>query len=103
MMNDELMTDLDKFMTDLQVDIDMENEMLETETLKKEFDELVRTHDLTYMYSDDHRYWKAGTESMKKITEMSSKLPREFVVKTWNKYVDQKLAEHAREQFYWKM
>ena len=38
------------------------------ETKFMELDLLLRTHDYTYMMSDDHRYWLAG-EASKKVTE----------------------------------
>lgn len=31
------------------------------------FQKMLKEHDWTYMYSDDHRYWVKGSEEMKKI------------------------------------
>ena len=67
-----------------------------------EFEKLVAAHDLTYSYSDDHRYWVKGEESMKKIHELMKTLPKEECVKIWNKYVDKKIMPGSREMFYWK-
>ena len=71
-------------------------------TLEQEFVDLVAKHDLTYEYSDDHRYWKAGSASMDKINALAAQLPREFVVATWNATVDMKIVEAYRKDWYWK-
>lgn len=67
------------------------------------FKAMVEKHDLTYAYSDDHRYWVAGEASMKAIREAAAKLPRNVVVETWNAVVDKKIVAGAREQFYWTL
>lgn len=67
----------------------------------EQFAKMVRNHDLTYQYSDDARYWRAGEESMTNIRIAAKELPREEVVKIWNAEVDRKLVEGYREPFYW--
>jgi len=37
--------------------------------LNQYFD-MIKRHDYSYMYSDDHRSWSAGTKSEKRIEEM---------------------------------
>lgn len=68
----------------------------------KEFEEMVNRHDLTYSYSDDHRYWSAGVAQEKAIIEAAKQFPIEDVKRIWNAMVDKKLIEEARKPFYWK-
>jgi len=70
-------------------------------TLAK-FEELVRDHDLTYSYSDDHSCWVRGKDQIAVINKMMAHLPRKECVLIWNKYVDKKIVESARAQFHWK-
>mgnify|MGYP003507225942 CR=1 FL=1 len=80
----------------------MKNFVVEEKTKLEEFEDLVAHHDLTYSYSDDHRYWTKGEESMKKIRALMKELPKEECVKIWNKYVDKKILPGSREMFYWE-
>lgn len=73
-----------------------------TATDLEKFKEAVQFHDLTYDYSDDHQKWKRGFEQKQAIRAMAAKLPHEEVVAIWNANVDQRIADFAREQFYWK-
>jgi DNA phosphorothioation-dependent restriction protein DptG len=55
----------------------------ENETEDSMTDELLQTiqwHDYSYMYSDDDRYWKAGSESEKRIKELVHALVAVFRV-----------------------
>lgn len=71
------------------------------ETLE-DFERACAAHDLTYSYSDDGRWWRAGLESERQIQEAAKKFPREDVERIWNAQVDRKLVESVREQFYWR-
>lgn len=75
--------------------------MSEIATLE-DFERACQRHDLTYSYSDDGRWWRAGLESERKIQEAAKKFPREDVERIWNAVVDTKLVPEAREQFYWR-
>ena len=66
------------------------------------FKELVRAHDLTYQYSDDHRYWSRGSRQYSEIRTLAKEIGMEIAMEIWNKEVDRKLREDSREQFYWK-
>lgn len=68
----------------------------------EEFERMVANHDLTYNYSDDPRWYHAGQRQYDDIMEAAKWLPEEDVERIWNKYVDQKLMEHARSTFYWR-
>jgi len=70
-----------------------------------QFSRMVSSHDLTYQYSDDHRYYSAGSNSYNQIRQLAEEL-RELgaydqAVTIWNTNVDQKLVPNARKQFYW--
>jgi vacuolar-type H+-ATPase subunit H len=65
------------------------------------FTKMVVRHDLTYAYSDDHRYWQAGRASAQRIEEARKQLPWAIARAIWNAEVDRKIATDAREQFYW--
>ena len=67
----------------------------------KEFKKMVRDHDLTYSYSDDHRCYTKGAAEYDKILKEAKTLPRADVVKIWNAVVDKKLMSFARSSFYW--
>ena len=67
-----------------------------------EFEEMVRRHDLTHMYSDDGDVWRRGNANLQEIREAAQRLPREDVERIWNTIVDSKLIDSARSQFYWR-
>ena len=70
--------------------------------LASDFARLVRQHDLTFAFTDDHRVWLAGQDSLTKIMMMRGKLAEDVANAIWNAEVDRKLAsEEARERFYW--
>jgi len=75
--------------------------MSDIETLE-DFENACAAHDLTYSYSDDGRWWRAGCESHDRIRKAAEKFPREDVERIWNAVVDTKVVEEAREQFYWR-
>jgi len=68
----------------------------------EEFRAMVQRHDLTYSYSDDHRYWVSGSKSYAEIKHAAKQFNRADVVRVWNEVVDTKLVENARSSFYWK-
>lgn len=72
----------------------------------QQFENLVSNHDLTYQYSDDPRYYRAGSNSYNQIKKVAEEL-RELgaydqAVTIWNSYVDKKLVANARQGFYWQ-
>jgi hypothetical protein len=67
-----------------------------------DFEKAVAAHDLTYMYSDDPRWYHAGVSEMAAIQSMMKQLPRDECVKIWNKWVDEKLVADAATSFHWK-
>jgi hypothetical protein len=70
--------------------------------LASEFARLVRLHDLTFAFSDDHRVWLSGQDSLTKIMVMRGKLDEGVANAIWNAEVDRKLAsDEVRERFYW--
>lgn len=44
---------------------------------KKEYEQLLKNHDWTYMYSDDRRAYKKGQESWKKILELKDAVDKD--------------------------
>ena len=67
-----------------------------------DFEAACANHDLTYSYSDDNRYWRAGRESEQRIKRAAKKFPREDVERIWNAMVDEKINPNLRDHFYWK-
>jgi hypothetical protein len=47
---------------------------------------LLRTHDWTYQFADDHRSWAAGDLHWHKIKEVAERLPRETTERIWSDY-----------------
>jgi hypothetical protein len=72
------------------------------------FDKLVGSHDLTYSYSDDHRYWTRGEESIRKIRAMQERLVKQDpenkkkCAEIWNKWVDKKINAKYASDWYWE-
>lgn len=66
----------------------------------KEFEEMVRRHDLTFAYSDDHRHYTSGHKSLIAIRKASKEIPRADAIRIWNSICDEKLNTGA-EYFYW--
>lgn len=73
----------------------------EIKTLE-DFERACAAHDLTYSYSDDGRWWRAGLASHQRIKNAAEKFPREDVERIWNAQVDRKVVEEVRAQFYWQ-
>ena len=69
----------------------------------EKFREMCERHDLTSAFSDDHRYWAAGIESGKAIAAAREELGDEIAVPIWNSVTDTKIAECARDRFYWEI
>jgi hypothetical protein len=70
-------------------------------TTLEDFKRACEAHDLTYSYSDDGRWWRAGCESHERIVKAAEKFPREDVERIWNAVVDTKVIPDAAPQFYW--
>ena len=68
---------------------------------KETFVTMVKSHDLTYMYSDDGYVRGKGHDSLMQIRAAAKLLPEEFVKETWNAKVDRVLGEGFRKEFYW--
>lgn len=66
----------------------------------QEFDDMCRCHDLTYAFSDDHRYWVAGEASIAKIREASKNILPDEASEIWNKWVDKAVSKEFAHQFY---
>lgn len=51
-------------------------------------DKMLKAHDWTYQYSDDHRYWKRGSEERNIIHNKIKELGgfNKEIVKKWNKF-----------------
>ncbi len=73
----------------------------EIKTLE-DFERACIAHDLTYGYSDDPRWYRAGCDSEDRIRKAAEQFPREDVERIWNKMVDTKVVEGARSNFYWR-
>lgn len=67
------------------------------------FESMVRKHDLTFAFSDDHRVWERGTRTLDEIHAAKALLPREVAVRIWNKVVDEKIVHDSRDLFYWSL
>ena len=67
-----------------------------------EFYELCKAHDLTYTFSDDDRYYRAGEASLKRVMAAAKQLPLDVAQRIWNSVVDEKIVEDSRSIFYWK-
>lgn len=68
----------------------------------EDFERACVSHDLTYSYSDDGRWWRAGCESHDRIKKAAEKFDRADVERIWNAVVDTKVIPEAAEQFYWR-
>ena len=65
-----------------------------------EFEQMVRNHDLTFMYSDDGEIVRRGRESLRKIRQAAALLPEGVGVRIFNEHVDKSLREPYRKDFY---
>ncbi len=68
----------------------------------EEFEIACKAHDLTYSYSDDGRWWRAGLASHERIRKAAEQFLREDVERVWNAVVDTKVIPEAASQFYWR-
>src|SRR5580698_6757463 len=57
----------------------------------EDFEKACQHHDLTYNYSDDGVWWRAGLASHDRIKKAANKFPREDVERIWNAVVDTKV------------
>ena len=60
---------------------------------------LIRTHDLTFEYSDDHNSWERGRRQLDEILSIAKRHPKE-ATRLWKEKVDQTVREDFRIQFY---
>lgn len=67
----------------------------------EDWSKLVRAHDLTYAYSDDHSVYRRGQTSYDLITSEAVNFPPEEVVIVWNEMVRKFLVPDARAMFQW--
>ena len=68
----------------------------------EQFTQMVKNHDLTYMYSDDGAVSRRGFESLQAIKTAAKDLDPRVVKTIWNAEVDKCLAEGYRKDFYWR-
>jgi hypothetical protein len=66
------------------------------------FEALVRSHDVSYNYSDDGCVWRRGQAQRDKILEMAKELPAEEVERIWNARMDEFFIEEEAPRWYWK-
>jgi len=52
----------------------------------EKLDKALSNHDFTYQYSDDHRVYKAGHESLQRIVELRDFVSSDDFIRLWNKY-----------------
>lgn len=48
----------------------------------EQYKNLLKTHDWTYQYSDDHRAWEKGNNAQKVLTELAKKVDPSYNI--WN-------------------
>ena len=73
------------------------------EDKEAKFRQMCVSHDLTYAYSDDHRYWVAGERTLKAIKAFAETMDDEVVKRIWDEVVDTKLKAGHCEEWYWKI
>lgn len=66
------------------------------------FTNMVKSHDLTYGYSDDPRWYRLGSQSYAAIEAAAKKIDRAEAVRIWNENVAKKLSIPAASHFLWK-
>ena len=47
---------------------------------------LIKQHDFTYDYSDDHRVYTKGSQQLKKINEVAERFTKADFIALWNQY-----------------
>ena len=77
-------------------------EQLEQPISETLFEAMCRAHDLTYMMSDDHRYYNRGLFTLNLIKKAANELGMDKAMPIWNKIVDEKLVAESQENFHWK-
>lgn len=74
---------------------------------ERHFEQIVERHDLTYQFSDDHRYFQAGASSFSRIQQFkeicikNGWFTEKFAIDTWNAAVDKKIKSDYAYQFKW--
>ena len=74
-----------------------------TEATIDRFEALVKAHDLTFEYTEDHRVWCKGRGELIAIRKLAASLPHEDVERIWNANVDKviKGSLDDRSRWYW--
>ena len=67
----------------------------------EEFKKLVKTHDLTYYFSDDGKAYSSGFRSYTAILNKAREIGNP-AVEIWNEHVDEKMRPPYREMFRWE-
>ena len=74
--------------------------MLDTDKSKEAFRNMVKLHDLTYSYSDDHRAYTRGEAEYQNIRSFANNnLTRKVAAQIWNDEV--KLKVRFPEEWMW--
>jgi hypothetical protein len=66
---------------------------------EEEFLRLCREHDLTFEFSDDHRYWKAGSSERQVIIAMAKANPDIRAKEIWDHVSSTKIRCNEAEEF----
>lgn len=69
---------------------------------KEAFIGMVKSHDLTFMYSDDYQVRQRGYDELSRIREEAKAFLPAWVKEVWDDNVDSYLQEPYRKEFYWK-
>lgn len=76
------------------------SQLNEAEKLNK-LKSLIAHHDLTYYYSDDRTVCQKGESELAMIIDLAKNFEAAEVAQVWNHWVDKKISEQFREDFYW--
>ena len=78
---------MDKILEDVTKRFQDEEQLNATIKQLTEFEALCRLHDWTYAYSDDHRYWVAGEQSIKHIRAAQDRLENDPQLKDFGREI----------------
>lgn len=68
-----------------------------------ELEELIKAHDMTFLFSDNDFLFAEGLKERNHIRECAKNFPFEQVSRIWDKYVDLYVEEDYRKFYYWNM
>jgi len=74
---------------------------MKVEVTEARFRAMCKQHDLTYAFSDDHRVWRRGCDTLMQIMAAAKELPGGIAKSIWNEVVDEKIKPDYREKYYW--